>query len=194
MEKRVFLFRTKAADDRDCCAYIDINDLKTVHTCIDGKFNICGACYSSSLGGKYYNYEYGEIDTILTESQYNRLVNPNRNDDFNDIIETLTSEAAEKFFEQIIEEEKEFIMDEYGLSSDEVDMVFDEYYLPYQDRGIIGYVWKDYEELGSNYIEDVYSVPEFLENYIDYESFGEDLANEERFIELNSGEIVELNY
>ena len=73
MNNYVFLYRTKAADDRDCCAYIDIDDLKAVHTCIDGKFNVHGACYSCSLGSDYANYTYDEVDTILTENQYNRL-------------------------------------------------------------------------------------------------------------------------
>ena len=99
MNNYVFLFRTKAADDRDCCAYIDIDDLKAVHKGCDGKFNVHGACYSASLGGKYADYQYSEIDTILTENQYNRLVNPADDDLFNDVIEALTSEEAENYFD-----------------------------------------------------------------------------------------------
>lgn len=98
MSDKVFLYRTKAADDRDCCAYIRISDLKNKRICIDGKFNVYGACYSSSLGGRYNNYSYDEIDTILTEKQYNRLLNPSKDDDFTDIIESLTSNEAEDFF------------------------------------------------------------------------------------------------
>lgn len=195
MKNYVFLFRTKAADDRDCCAYIDIDDLKTVHTCIDGKFNVHGACYSSSLGGLCADYQYSEIDTILTENQYNRLVNPNDNDSFEDIIEALTNKEAENYFEQIIESERKFIADEYNLSDEEIDTVFDEYFLPYRDRGIIGYVWRNYEDLGMEYVEACGNIPEFLEKYIDYESFGKDLVYEtNNYIELESGWIVEVNY
>lgn len=195
MNNYVFLYRTKAADDRDCCAYIDLNQVKAHSLCCDGKFNVHGACYSCSLGGKYASYEYDEIDTILTENQYNRLVNPTEDDLFEDIIEALTSEEAENYFEQIIESEREYIAEEYNLSDEEIDTVFNEYTLSYQDRGIIGYVWKNYEELGQEYIESCYTVPEYLEGYIDYESFGEDLVNKnEGYIELESGWIVELNY
>lgn len=195
MNNYVFLYRTKAADDRDCCAYIDIDDLKAAHTGIDGKFNVHGACYSSSLGGMYSDYAYNEVDTILTEEQYNRLVNPMENDSLDDIIAALTSEEAENYFEQIIESEREYIAEEYNLSDEEIDTVFNEYYLPYRDRGIIGYVWKNYEEVGREYMDACYNVPDFLENYVDYKSFGEDLVNEAgRYIELESGWIVEVNY
>lgn len=71
MGNKVFLYRTKEADDRDCCAYIDIADLEKMRICCDRKFNIYGACYSASLGGRYANLSYSEIETYLTEEQYN---------------------------------------------------------------------------------------------------------------------------
>lgn len=179
MSNYIFLYRTKAADDRDCCAYVDINQIKAHRICCDGKFNIHGACYSSSLGGTYSNYAYDEVDTILTEEQFNRLVNPTKNDSFEDIITALTSDEAENFFEQIKESEREYIAEEHNLSEEEIDYVFDNYSLPYYDRGVIGYVWFDYDELGREYIGSCCSVPDFLENYIDYGKFGEDLAEDE---------------
>lgn len=195
MRNYVFLYRTKEADDRDCCAYVDIDDLKAVRICSDRKFTVHGACYSSSLGGGFTNYAYDEVDTILTEEQYNRLVNPTENDDLTDIIETLTSEQANDFFAQIIESEREYIKEEYGLSQEEIDDIFNEYYLDYHDRAVISYVYRDYEELAQEYLESCYSIPDFLESYIDYESFGKDMVNEgERYIELADGRIVELNY
>ena len=100
--------------------------------------------------------------------------------------------SAEQQKEKEVEIEK---TKEPELTDEEIDTVFDEYYLPYRDRGIIGYVWKDYEEVGREYMDACYNVPDFLENYVDYESFGEDLVNEaERYIELESGWIVEVNY
>lgn len=195
MRNYIFLYRTKEANDRDCCAYISIDDLKVVRICSDRKFNVHGACYSSSLGGDYSNYSYEEIDTILTEEQYNRLVNPMENDDLTDIIETLTSEQADEFFAKIVESEREYIGEEYGLSQEEIDDIFNEYYLDYRDRAIIGYVWRDYEELAQEYLEGCYTIPDFLEGYIDYKSFGEDMVrNGERYYELDDGRIVEMNY
>lgn len=199
MGKRVFLLRTKEISDKYYgsvrCAYIDIESLKTKHVGIDGKFNVYGACYSASLGGRYFDYEYSEVETVLTESQYNRLVNPNKNDFFDDIIKALTSSEAEELFNKIIEEEKESVKDNYGLSSDEVDTIFNEYSLPYQDRDIVSHIWRDCEELGREYMEGCYDIPECLENYIDYKSFGEDLVDKcERYVDIGNGYIAECVY
>lgn len=185
MRNYAFLFRTKAADDRDCCAYVRIDDLKD-------KINyttIHGACYSQRL-----KEEYSEVDTILTENQYNRLLCRSSDDDLTDIIEALTSDEAENFFNGIIESEIEYIKDEYNLTDDEIEEIFNNYSLAYRDRGIISYVYSDYYDLAENYIDSCCDVPEWIRNYIDYETFGKDVAEDERFIELESGWIVELNY
>lgn len=191
---KTFLYRTKAADDRDCCAYIDIADLEKSH----GKFNIHGACYSMSLGGEYANLAYSEVDTILTEEQYNRLLNPKAGDDYTDIIKTLTSIEAADFYEKIIENEAEYIQEEYGLNYEEIEEIHNNYSLDYQDRAIIGYVYQDSSDLGyaemENYFAE-YKMPDSLMNYFDYERFGEDLVNEsESYLELSSGMVVYLNY
>lgn len=200
---KTFLYRTKAADDRDCCAYIDIADLERLHTCIDGKFNIYGACYSMSLGGRYSdhhnaNLAYSEVDTILTEEQYNRLLNPKAGDDYTDIIKTLTSIEAADFYEKIIESEAEYIQEEYGLSYKEIEEIHNNYSLDYQDRAIIGYVYQDSSDLGHDEMENYFAgsgLPDNLMNYFDYEKFGEDLVNEsENYLELSSGMVVYLNY
>lgn len=195
---KTFLCRTKAADDRDCCAYINIADLEKSQTCTNGKFNICGACYSKSLDERYADLAYSEIDTILTEEQYNRLLNPKAGDDYTDIIKTLTSIEAVEFAEEIFESEAEYIQEEYGLSYDEVMEVYHNYAGDYQDRAIIGYVYQDSSDLGyaemENYFAE-YKMPDSLMNYFDYERFGEDLVNESEFyLELSSGMVVYLNY
>lgn len=198
-----FLYRTKAADDRDCCAYIDIADLKRSQTCIDGKFNICGACYSMSLGRRYSDHHnadlaYSEIDTILTEEQYNRLLNPKAGDDYTDIIKALTSIEATEFAEEIFESEAEYIQEEYGLSYDEVMEAYHNYPGDYQDRAIIEYVYQDSSDLGYAEMENYFAsrnLSNFLMDYFDYEKFGEDLVNESRcYLELSSGMVVYLNY
>lgn len=198
-----FLYRTKAADDRDCCAYIDIADLKRSQTCIDGKFNICGACYSMSLGRRYSDHHnadlaYSEIDTILTEEQYNRLLNPKTDDDYTDIIKTLTSIEAADFYAEIIASEQEYMMEEYSLDIDDIEEIYYNYSLDYQDRAIIGYVYQDSSDLGYDEMENYFTeckMPDSLMNYFDYEKFGEDLVNESEFyLELSSGRVVYLNY
>lgn len=87
--------------------------------------------------------------------------------------------------------------DEYSLDDADIEKIFDEYYLDYRDRGIIGNVFKDVSELGYKeawslgYIEK----GSVAERYFDYEKFGEDLVNEnESYLELDDGRVVYLNY
>lgn len=89
-------------------------------------------------------------------------------------------------------------MDEYNLDEEEVEKIFNEYYLEYRDRGIISCVFANaydcgYEEAwGYGYIENGNTVQE---RYFDFEKFGQDLADEdERYLELDDGRIVVLNY
>lgn len=85
-------------------------------------------------------------------------------------------------------------MEEYSLSEDDIQTIHDTYYLDYMDRGIVGYVFDDAYEAGQEYIENCYTVPDYLSNYIDYEKFGEDLCNEDAYLMLEDGRIVSLNY
>lgn len=195
---KVFLYRTKEADDRDCCAYIDIADLEKMRICCDGKFNIYGACYSMSLGGGYANLSYSEIDTYLTEEQYNRLLNPKSDDDYTDIIEALQSTEAADFYAEIIASEQEYMMEEYGLDIDDISEIYDNYSLDYMDRAIISWVYENATAVGKAQMENSFSLHsemEHLMKYFDYESFGEDIVNEsEYYYELSDGRIVEFNY
>lgn len=194
MRNYTFLFKENETNDRDCVRYVDLEDLRNNHLCIDGKFNVHGACYSRSL--KEEDADYENITTILTEEEYKMLCNPNGKD-FTSIIEKLESEENEELFEQVIEEEKEYLMDEYGFDEEDVEQIFDEYYLDYRDRGIVGYVFDDAYDLG---YEEAYSLGyvdnrnSIVERYFDFEKFGEDLLEEERYIQLNDGRCVYLNY
>lgn len=53
VSKYIFLYKDNS-EDRDCCAYISIEDLKKSYRAIDGNFNIHGACYSMSLIWKIF--------------------------------------------------------------------------------------------------------------------------------------------
>ena len=194
MREYTFLFKENGTNDRDCVKYVELKDLKGNHICCDGKFNVHGACFSMSL--KEENADYENITTILTEEEYKMLCNPDGKD-LTSIIEKLESEANTKLFEQIIEEEKEYLMEEYGFDEEDVEQIFDEYYLDYRDRGIVGCVFKDTEDLG---YEEAYSLGfvdnknSIVERYFNFEKFGEDLLGEEQYLELADGRCVYLNY
>ena len=194
MRNYIFVFKENGTDDRDCVRYIDLEDLKKNDVCIDGKFNVHGACYSMSL--KEEDAAYEDITTILTEEEYKMLCNP-EGKDFTSIIEKLESEENEKLFEQIIEEEKEYLMDEYGFDEEDVEYIFDSYCLDYRDRGIVGCVFDDTYDLGYEtawnigYVNNNDSI---MNRYFDFEKFGEDLLEEEGYVQLNDGRCVNLNY
>ena len=194
MRNYIFLFKENETNYRDCVRYVDMEDLKNNHVCIDGKFNVHGACYSMSL--KENDVAYEDITTILTEEEFKTLCNP-EGKDLTDIIEKLKSEENIELFEQIIEEEKEYLMDEHGFSEEDIEQIFDEYYLDYRDRGIVGCVFDSVYDLG---YEEAYSLGyvdnrnSIVERYFDFEKFGEDLLEEEQYIQLNDGRCVSLNY
>lgn len=193
-KKYVFLFKENNTDDRDCVRYIELKGLIDNHVCIDGKFNVHGPCYSMSLKEEV---GYENITTILSEDEYKMLCNPDKNYDYSKIINKLLSEENEQLFEKVQEEEKEWLMEEYNLDEDDIEAIFDEYYLDYRDRAVVSYVYDNSSDLGYNeawemgYIkkDDYISV-----RYFDYEKFGEDLLEEEQYLELSDGRVVCLCY
>ena len=194
MREYTFLFKENGTNDRDCVKYVELEDLKGNYICCDGKFNVHGACFSMSL--KEENADYENITTILTEEEYKMLCNPDGKD-LTSIIEKLESEANAELFEQIIEEEKEYLMDEYNLDEDDIETIFDNYGLDYKDRAVVGYVYDDTYDLGyetawsCGYVNDNDSI---MNRYFDFEKFGEDLLEEEQYLGLADGRCVYLNY
>lgn len=193
----LFLYRLKNSEDRDACAYID--EIPSSFEC--GHYfsgvGIQGACYCD---GEFASYE--EIETILTKNEYEMLLKFNEDikqlgygikegdlryiqgvdliKDIQVVYDKLQSEEAEKFEEKIMDDEKEIMMDEWNLSEEDIEDILSDYTLDYKDRSIIGYVYDDAEELAENEIEQCFDIPNFLENYIDYSKFGEDLLEELR--------------
>ena len=195
MREYVFLFKENGTDDRDCVRYIDLEDLRKNSICYDGKFNVHGACYWKSL--KEEDADYEDITTILTETEYKMLCNP-EGQDLTEIIRKLESGENEELFNEIVKEEKEYLMDEYNLDEDDIDMIFNNYGLDYRDRAVVGYVFEDCYDLG---YEEAWSLgyidsnnDSIVSRYFDYEAFGEDLANEEYYCKLTDGRIVSLMY
>ena len=193
MREYTFLFKENNTDDRDCVKYVKLDSIKKKHLCIDSRFNVHGACFSMSLKG---DVAYEDITTILTKEEYEILCNP-VGADLSGIIAKLESEENEELFEKIKLEEREYLMDEYGFDDGDIDMIFDNYSLDYRDRGVVGCVFKDiydcgYEEAWSlGYVkQDDY----IMQNYFNFEEFGEDLANDEYHVLLDDGRVVCLNY
>ena len=195
MSKYTFLYKENGTDDRDCVGYVELKSLKENHLCIDGKFNVHGACYSRSLRDDIVNYK--DITTILTEEEFKALCNPDRRD-LTSIIEKLESEENAELFEQIIEEEKEYLMDEYNLDEEDIETIFDNYGLDYRDRAVVGYVYADTYDLGyetawsCGYVSNNDSI---MDRYFDFEKFGKDLVNDDEcYCQLADGRCVSLMY
>ena len=212
MSKYIFLYKENT-EDRDSCAYIEVNPMRWECNHYFGGVILHGACYS-----KHDFASYEDIKTVLTEDEYNQLVRFNEeinalgygivkgDERYNKGVELckaiqpvydkLLSVKNEELFNEVIEEEKEYMMDEYGFYEDDIEQIFDEYYLDYRDRGIIACVFSDTYDLG---YEEAYSLGyvernSVAERYFDFDQFGKDLLEEEQYIELTDGRIVYLNY
>lgn len=213
MSKYIFLYKENT-DNRDCCAYIEARAERFECGHYFGGVTLCGACYS---GGNFADYK--DIKTVLTENEYNQLIQFNKDikelgygitkgdERYNKGIELcraiqpvydkLLSEENENLFNEVIEEEKEYLMDEYNLDEDDIELIFDNYYLDYRDRAIVGYVYDDTYDLGYNeayslgYVRDEDKV---VADYFDFEKFGEDLVNGDDYCKLADGRCVSLMY
>lgn len=214
MSEYLFLYREKDSDDRDCCVYINAKNPRWECEHYFVGINLHGACFCHS---SFCEYEY--IETILTESEYNELIQYNNavkdlgyaikkgDERYNKgielskniqyIFDKLKSDEAMEFQNKIIESEIEYMQSEYNLSLEDIELIFDNYGLDYRDRGIISWIADSaynlgYEEAFSfGYIKNGDSI---LEKYFDYKQFGQDLLDKERYIELNDGRVVCLNY
>lgn len=83
---------------------------------------------------------------------------------------------------------------DFGLSVDESIEVCDDYldyvYNSGKSEPVLA-IYNDSYDAGKETIESFIDIPDFLEYYIDYEGFGDDL--EEPYFELSGGRIIYLN-
>ncbi|MCM1178646.1 MAG: hypothetical protein NC347_00175 [Clostridium sp.] len=210
----LFLFKLKDSNDRDCCAYLDK---------VPSKF-VCGHYFAPvNLHGSQYCIhtfpDYDQIDTFLCREEYNRIVEFRDNinnlgmritpederyqagisliEDIQDVYDKLASPEAEKYFEDIQEGEKEYLKDEYDLSDEDIEDIWDEYAQDYKDRSIVNYVYANEKTLGQEYLWGIGYLNESnqaIEQYINFESLGKDLVDEEEYISLRSGRIASVCY
>lgn len=203
-------------NDRDCVKYLDTEEIGAFEC---GHYfaglRISGACFSGSLKEiKEQNFE--NITTILTEEELKRLFEFNEKiselgcgivqgderyqkgleyrAEIQDIIDKLNGEDNEKLFEKVQEEEKEELKDEYDLTDEDINYIFDNYGLEYRDRGIICGIWRDIDECAYDEADSMGYVNRNNDRYFNYETFGEDLLNSEDYLELEDGRVVMLSY
>ena len=116
------------------------------------------------------------------------------------VYDKLKSEEAKEFFLKIQESEKEFLMNEYALDAEDVEDIFDNYYLDYRDRSIVGCVFQDTYEFGYEkahnfgYVNINDHIKSIMERYFDFEKFGEDLLEDQNYHQLSDGRVVYLCY
>ena len=202
MREKYFLLKENNTNDRDCVKYLEFDNEN------EFSFGICGACFwGISREKQDILNNYDNLTTALTKEELTQLFEidsiwtDNRTTDnattLYNIKKKLESEENAKLFEQVQEEEKEFLYNEYSLDYNDIEDVFDHYTMEYRDRAIIGNIWKDTYELGNNYVNCCENIPHYLDTYIDYEQFGRDMVENDYdniYFELTDGRIVELSY
>lgn len=215
MSEYTFLFKENNTDDRDCVNYIEIGRLGKLEC---GHYfpsiNLNGTCFSR--GFDINEIDFNNITTILTKEEFEQLEEYNNNiselkhgikqgderynkgvelyQGIKSVIDKLLSTENKELFHKIIEEEKEYVENEYNLDTEDVEHIFNEYGLSYQDRGIVGRVFDDIEECSEEEAESLGYVTKQNERYFDYKTFGEDLLESEQYVELPSGKIAYMNY
>jgi hypothetical protein len=216
MREHVFFFRdgkTENDADRDWVKYIEVNDIKIGHG-----LSICGSCF---CGGRLSEVDVHNTVSFIGESDLQKLFDYdtavhslgwNIKDDpekmakatelfeaVKPIFDKLLSKDNKKFFEEeIVPVEDEYLKDEYNLSDAELEEIFDNYYQDYRDRSVINYVYDDVEDFGRNEASNmgVFGRDNAnLEQYFDFEEYGEDLINDQdMYYKLEDGRVVCLSY
>ena len=208
MGKKIFIFKELNSEDRDIVNYIERPTFDCGH--YFGSMNLQGACFSKQLRFRKHIKtiltckdikKLIDIDNKISELKYNIKIGSKKYkqglkllEELEPIFNKLESKENQELFIEVIEEEKEYLKEEYNLDDIELQEIFDEYYLEYKDRGIIGRVYDDSEELGKEEAENYIEGFDKVEKYFDYEAFADDLLNEESYLELSSGKCVRLNY
>lgn len=211
--RKVFLYKENT-DDRDCCAYIEAKPMRWECGHYFGDVTLHGACYCN-----HDLAPYEDIKTVLTEEEYNQLVKFSHDIDelgygikegddrykrgvklceaIQPIYDKLLSEENEALFKEVQQEEANYLMDEYALSMDDIEEIFNDYPFDYRDRAVVGCIYSDTYEYGYSEAE-AYglltgSFGSIVEKYFDFKSFGEDIAGDDASILLDDGRVVAIN-
>ncbi len=214
MKNELFLAKIKNSDERDVVKYIEFTGFECDH--YFGGLHIKGACFcgfEKELRDLVEN-NFGELETILTKDDFIKLFELNDelktlgyginkdSDKYNKGIEIikeyentiekkLKSNENKNLFEKVIADEKEYVKNEYALSDLEINDIFKNYHLEYQDRAIIGNIFRDFDDMVH---EEKFNFGYDEQPYFDNESFGRDLLESGHYYQLDSGKIVSYNY
>lgn len=213
----LFLAKIKNGFDnnaRDIVKYLEFKGFECDH--YFSGLHIEGACFSGfekELREVVEN-NFDALETILTRDEFMKLFELDDKisalgygikkdsekylegmtilDEYKNTIEKkLTSEENKRLFEKVIIDEKEFVKNEYDLTDDEVEFVFGNYGLEYQDRAIISAVYNDEFDFIE---EEKFAFGYDKVPYFDDNAFLDDLLQNECNIRLESGKIVTYAY
>lgn len=210
MKKKIFLAKIKNTDDRDCVKYIKFNGFECDNyfggLCIEGA---CFYGFEKELK-EIAESNFENLETILTKQEMLKIFELNDelkklgrgikqdseeykkgmeicSEYYDTIGNKLLSEENEKLYQKVIIDEKEYVKEEYNLTDKEVDEIFDNYINDYQDRAIVGCVYRNFDEMVE---EEKINFGYEDSPYFNDEEFGNDLLNSEGYYELDSGKIV----
>ena len=210
---KLFLYKDielEKEGDRDCVIYINATPAKFECNHYFGGTSLQNACFS---GRDLEKIEYKSIKTFLTEEEfkllqifYNEISNLGygivKGDErynkgieliktIQPIFDKLNSEDAINFQNQIIEEEINYLMDEFDIDEDDIKEIFD--LTDYKDRSFISAVYRDISEVAENEAYEVGYATKENERWFDFERYGNDLLDDSRYHELSDDRIVLLS-
>ena len=100
-------------------------------------------------------------------------------------------------------EEAEYLIDEYDLDENDIADIFEvssDIAEGYKDRDVVVAIFQDAKDLGYETMLSCGYMNRFnrdvIEKFFDFEGFGEELVqiNDEEYVELSDGRIVEISY
>ena len=214
MKEKLFLAKIKNSDDRDVVKYVEFKGFECNH--YFSGLHIMGACtYGFEKEFRQVvEHDFDNLETILTQAELLKLFELNDKlknlgygieigseryrvgmeiiKEYEDTIKVrLSSEDNQKLFEKVIKEEKNFMQQQYDLTEEEVNMIFDNYNGTYQDRAIVNCVYDNLDE----FVEEEKIALGYADiPYFDDKAFGEDLLEDGYSLQLKSGKIVSYIY
>lgn len=212
-QKQVFLCKTSD----DVVIYVSNDSFTFECGHYFAGLRLCGATW---CGGSSYNTSYDNVRTPLSRGDYERLFEIDKQlnalgyglDKKDEerakgyelcaeakaiLNDKLDSENSMQLWEEVKQEEFEYLKEKYNFSDKDIEDIFENYGNDYRDREVICAVFDSVEDCGR---EEAYSLGyikrgDTAENYFNFEDFGQDLVNEsEAYLELDGGRVVYLAY
>jgi len=206
MSDLLFLYKDRDSDDCDCVKYTKIYPNKHIEI----------YTLHHNLKFKRIDFEYDNATTLLTRKDFDTIFFFNSEilnltscepDDIDSckklihlqemikpVYDKLLSTGNKHLFEKVVEEEMEYLQDEFSLSDADMVEILQKYYRDYKDRSMITNVYNNLIECGYEYAYSCGYFEEHTERYFDFNKLGYDLLQTDEFLELSSGRIVKYSY